>query len=209
MGKGLGHGYGTSEWRTYTGVTWTRIPTPVEAPMPIFTEDVEVLPEVLVTRLPDPEPEPNGPTEVVWAEGEFARLDGDTIELRDELHFVFGTAELLPDSRPTLAQVSRILNENEDLLHVVIEGHASNEGSYRYNYNLSYARSRSVWEALVEDGVHPDRLSTRGMGEVQPKDGTLEADRRVEFHVVARRLDDAPLPTRTGARLPWNGEPVQ
>ena len=204
MGKGLGYGYGTSEWRVYTGLTWTRIPTPVEEPLPIFEQPVEDVPELQITRLPDEQDE--APLTVVWAEGELARLDGDQIEIRDELHFVFGTAELLPESLPTLEQVSQILNANPDLLHVVIEGHASAEGSHRFNYNLSYARARSVWEALVEAGVHPDRLSTRGMGEVDPGEGSVEANRRVEFHVVARAASDDEVPERAlDILLPWSG----
>lgn len=204
MGKGVGYGYGTSEWRVFSGVTWTRIPEPIAPPMTVLDEVLpEDLPELIVTRLPEPIDDET--LELIWADGELARLDGDVIELRDELHFVYGTAELLPESEPILEQIRVILVEHPELTHVVIEGHASNEGSHRYNYNLSYARSRSVWEALVQAGVHPSRLSTRGMGEVQPKSGAIEADRRVEFHVVARgeatQVERPPLP--------WNGDRVE
>jgi protein TonB len=38
---------------------------------------------------------------------------------------------------------------------VVIEGHASQEGSFEYNYTLSAERARAIYEALVLRGVHP------------------------------------------------------
>ena len=85
--------------------------------------------------------------------------------------------------------VAKLINEDIQIGHLVIEGHASEEGSYGYNYDLSNLRARAIYRALVEAGVHPDRLSHRGYGEAIPiKSGEDEAslalNRRVEFHIV-------------------------
>jgi len=73
-------------------------------------------------------------------------------------------------------------------------------------------RCRAVFEALVESGVDPSRVSFRPMGEVQPtKAGTTESDlaanRRVEFRIVEllQPLDQKP-PYATETILPWTGE---
>src|SRR6185295_5328001 len=96
--------------------------------------------------------------------------------------------------------------------HVVIEGHASEEGSYEYNYNLSNLRARSIYEELVKAGVHPKRMSTRGMGEVEPvalgsEEERLALNRRVDFHIVyyIDSQDQAPH-LQNQIVLPWNGE---
>ena len=98
--------------------------------------------------------------------------------------------------------------------HLVIEGHASEEGEFQPNFELSIDRARSIYVTLVEKGVHPARISFRGFGEVDPKDtGEDEADlarnRRVEFHIV-RQLEALEVPPEYAAtvRLPWTGEVV-
>ena len=40
-------------------------------------------------------------------------------------------------SIPTLQFVAKLMNQNARLGHVVIEGHASEEGTFVYNYDLS------------------------------------------------------------------------
>jgi hypothetical protein len=107
------------------------------------------------------------------------------------------------------------MNQNARLGHVVIEGHASEEGTYIYNYDLSIRRARSIWEEIIRSGVHPARLSYRGMGEVDPrKKGTDEAalakNRRVDFHIIHRYSELDVLPEYpNNIRLPWSGQPAQ
>ena len=82
--------------------------------------------------------------------------------------------------------------------HVVIEGHASEEGSHQYNYDLSNLRARAIFKALAEAGVHPDRMSHRGYGEALPKnlgedEAALAENRRVEFHIIRQDAPDTVL----------------
>jgi len=222
VGHGLGNGVGTTDARILLGITTTsrpppaapaivEAPAPVVAPEPIFdVVDVEVplppsepaCPELFV-EAPEPEPEP--PAEAaVWVARE-------RIEIRDEIQFEVGTRVVLAPSVRTLDEVAALLDERPDLAHVVIVGHASEEGSFAYNYTLSLDRATAVFEALVRAGVHPARLSIRAMGEVQPhaSDATradLAANRRVEFRIEHQLAEGEPIPQHPPlARHPWDG----
>ncbi len=205
VGKGLAEGYGTSEFRAWGGLTWIKPPRPDEPPPPLE-----------IRRIPPPpaniDVEPVIPEEPKWEETELARIDGERIVIRDPIEFEFATSNILPASLPTLQYVAGLLNENWQIAHLVIEGHASEEGSFVYNYDLSIRRSRAIWEELIRVGVHPDRMSYRGMGEVVPRNAgdtedALAGNRRVEFKIVRQyRPDETPEPLRENVRLPWNGD---
>ena len=104
-----------------------------------------------------------------------------------------------------------ILAGNPHVRQVVIEGHASVEGEHGYNYELSIRRAMAVVRALVEAGVHPSRLSARGMGEVDPvsagtDEASLAASRRVLF-LIAEQWDPLdPLPDAGPHQVPWRDE---
>ena len=141
-------------------------------------------------------------------------LVADKIQIKEQLKFIVDTNILLDESRPTLLGVAEIINTSPSIGHVVIEGHASQEGSFEYNYNLSNLRARAIWKELMAAGVHPDRISYRGMGEVVPKnqgdeEEELAENRRVEFHIIdwVEENEDWPEYSET-YRLPWTGETI-
>ncbi len=208
VGKGLAEGYGTSEFRAFTALTWIKRPRPPEPPPPLIIPDVPPdVPEPVVITPDPPEPE--------WEEEELARVEGERIIIRDPIEFEFNTNRILPQSLPTLRYVAGLMNEDWQIGHLVIEGHASEEGSFVYNYDLSLRRANAIWEELIRSGVHPDRMSVRGMGEVVPRtegtdEGSLADNRRVEFKIVRQyRMDEAPDDLRDAPRLPWNGDGAQ
>jgi outer membrane protein OmpA-like peptidoglycan-associated protein len=209
VGAGVTRGYGTSKVRALFAATWT----PGREP-----EDLEpILVEVPLPTPPEPysaEDERASVDEVLirheWIEGELARIEGDQIVIRDPILFELGTERILPESLPVLDAVASVMASNDRIAHVVIEGHASPEGEFADNYDLSVRRARSVFERLLLVGVAADRLSYRGMGEVVPTaEGPIEDQRRVEFHIVSQLgpLDIA-KPPRPDPKLPWSGEPV-
>ncbi len=80
-------------------------------------------------------------------------------------------------------------------IDVVIEGHASADGSKAYNQSLSEKRAESVKESLVAMGVEASRLETVGYGETRPSEDNSSAsgreanrrvniDRKVQLRVV-------------------------
>ena len=153
--------------------------------------------------------------EPVWEEKQLARITGKQIEIRDPIQFDFDTANILPESFPTFDAIAALLNENPQIISIVIEGHASEEGTYEYNFDLSNRRAGAVFQALIKAGVHPSRLAYRGMGEVVPVAGgtdetSLAANRRVEFHIVRQLQPDEALPGyEQQILLPWSGEPIE
>jgi hypothetical protein len=136
----------------------------------------------------------------------------EEIALRDPIQFELGAERILPESLPTLAYVAELLQGEWTIGHVVVEGHASEEGGFLYNYDLSIRRARAIWEELVKAGVHPDRMSYRGMGEVAPvsagaDEQSLAANRRAVFSIVHRYHPLEPAPVYAAViRAPWSGE---
>ncbi len=209
FGRGIAAGYGTTQFRAYTGLTWQRTPPlpPSLTPEPLAKVLITEAPELPVDRVEVVIEKP------VWKEDELARVEESQIVIRDPIQFELATARILPESIPTLVAISKLLGEHPEIGHLVIEGHASEEGSFAYNYDLSIRRSLAIFQELVVAGTYPARLSCRGMGEVEPivlgsTETQLATNRRVIFHIV-RRLkagEEAPL-QRTEMLLPWNGDP--
>lgn len=212
VGTGIYRGYGATSIRGLLGVSWSRAPiarsktlSPLTATPALEVFSAELVPEVrekVAASLP-------------WRAGELARVEERRIEIREPIRFEFGTARILPESRPVLDALAQTLSDYWQLAHVVIVGHASEEGSFAYNDELSVARARSIFRALVESGIHPSRLSYRGMGEVLPSapssaEPDLVKNRRVEFHIV-HLLDavEAPPVYEPEILLPWTGELVK
>lgn len=199
-GRGMTEGYGTTDLRLVSAVRM-RFPAP-EPPPEVRALPPRPPPPPTVDTLDDP-PDPPvdfGDRNVVVTATSFA--------LAQQPRFVVGQATLLDSSRPLLAEVAGLFRDHPEIAHVVIEGHASQEGSTAYNYALSLDRAHAIYQALVELGVDGDRISIRGRGEVEPLDpGTgeaaLERNRRVVFTITHRH---ASPPASPGAQtVPWSG----
>jgi outer membrane protein OmpA-like peptidoglycan-associated protein len=212
-GRGLSEGYGTTDLRLL-GSLVIEVPPPeppperyvIQKPPPPEPPEVPVV-------LPDPPPDE-------WKPAEIAKVIGNQIFIKDMVEFKVDTNILLDKSRPTLEEVARLLNSTDDswtIGHLTIEGHASREGSTEHNYELAESRARRIWEVLMELGVAKERISYRGMGEVQPLAGataddeaTYQKNRRVEFHIVQRIKDLADAPGYPATQvLPWNDSVVK
>lgn len=161
-GSGFTFGYGSPSWRGFLGVEYTR-------------------PNEWKRTPPPPEPEP------VAAEPEpEAVLTKEKIEIQKKIHFEYGRARLREVSYPILEAVAKILQENLQVKKIRIEGHTDDKGTELFNLRLSQQRADSVRKFLIEKGVEPGRLSSKGYGESQPIDSN-ETDlgrarnRRVEF----------------------------
>ena len=84
-----------------------------------------------------------------------------------------------------VAQVKTNLDENPRGI-VLIQGHASEDGSVEYNQALSESRAESVKSKLIELGVDPARLEVQAFGESRPivaddKSVSRRKSRRVVF----------------------------
>ncbi|MEO0293757.1 MAG: OmpA family protein [candidate division WOR-3 bacterium] len=105
------------------------------------------------------------------------------------INFPSGKATIPPDQYPILDKVVEILKANENV-KVEISGHTDSVGDEAYNLRLSELRAESVKNYLVQRGISPIRLTTRGYGETQPiapnttREGRWQ-NRRIEFKVIA------------------------
>lgn len=85
-------------------------------------------------------------------------------EFPDEVFFAFNSADLSPHADQALADLARDIRRNHPRWTVAVEGHTDTVGSQDYNVPLSRDRAEAVADALVRDGVNPQRIDARGYG---------------------------------------------
>lgn len=168
----------------------------VEDPEPVEVAQIEVAEEISASgggdeddadlaggwEEPPPEPAALEPDAPPLAE---LREDEDRIHIRESIRFAFGSDTILAESLPVLDSVRAILAARPDIGLLVIEGHASPDGTPIANWQLSNRRAAAVYRYLVEAGVNPYRLAWRPMGESAPLEGVTDPDqqRRVELRI--------------------------
>jgi len=112
---------------------------------------------------------------------------GIVLTLGDVL-FGFAKAELMPSAMRSIDKLGDFLKRNPKR-NVLIEGHTDNIGSQDYNLVLSQNRANSVRKELLDRGVDPSRVVTKGYGKLYPvADNNTEtgrrANRRVEIVIL-------------------------
>lgn len=85
----------------------------------------------------------------------------------DRVFFNTGQATLTPESRQQLKNIALLL-QSYPQARLKIGGYTDGVGNYQMNRQLSEARARTAWTALVEMGVSPARLEARGYGPNYP-----------------------------------------
>jgi OmpA-OmpF porin, OOP family len=109
---------------------------------------------------------------------------GLVLTLGDVL-FETGKAELRPGALQNLYPLVTFLQKYPER-RVMIEGHTDSVGSEAYNLDLSQRRADAVRDFLLQNGVNPAQLTTRGYGKASPvaSNNTAEGrqqNRRVEL----------------------------
>lgn len=112
------------------------------------------------------------------------------VTMQQEILFATDSTALRPELRTGLTRLASHLRQYADS-DVLVVGHTDNTGDAGYNQSLSERRALAVSEALVDSGVHPDRLRTSGRGERQPiasnlSDAGRAQNRRVEIVILPR-----------------------
>ena len=126
------------------------------------------------------------------AMGLVMNLDSNAIQ------FEFDKATLLPENRELLSRIAGILLTSRGY-QITVYGHTDDVGSDAYNLELSGRRAQAVRTHLVEAGVPPEIITTRGYGKRSPlvEGTTPEArakNRRVEIGIVDTILDFTQAP---------------
>ena len=84
-----------------------------------------------------------------------------------DVHFGYDSYEVDSAGRDVLQRNVEWLRQNPRA-KVELEGHADSRGTIEYNLALGAKRAKSVKDALVNQGVAPDRISTISYGEELP-----------------------------------------
>ncbi len=111
-----------------------------------------------------------------------------TVMVLENVEFEFNSANLRPGVVPSLEMAYQTMVDNPNMV-VEISGHTDNVGSRKYNANLSAQRAESVKQYLVQKGVDPARIQTKGYGFDRPiasnktEEGRAK-NRRIEFKVL-------------------------
>jgi len=121
---------------------------------------------------------------------EVERLKNENLKItmNSEVSFDFNSAAINPGFKGTLDKVNDILAKyTRTSVHVV--GHTDNVGSDAYNQKLSEDRAKSVAWYMQDGGVAPQRISTEGRGEMQPRasnatEAGRQLNRRVEILII-------------------------
>ncbi len=109
--------------------------------------------------------------------------------LTRNIYFDYASASLKSESNAKLFELLKVLKDNPDL-NIEIHGHTDNLGSEETNLRLSKDRANSVAAWLIEMGISPERLQTKGFGESQPLASNddekmgRELNRRIEIVVI-------------------------
>ena len=114
---------------------------------------------------------------------------GFTMQI-EEIEFVPGTSEIVPNSEGKLRRLRDFLALNTDV-HIEIQGHVYEPGDHNSHagQKISEARAKRVMKYLVDNGIEKDRLTAVGYGNTkpifpEPKHAYEEqANRRVEIVV--------------------------
>lgn len=115
--------------------------------------------------------------------------EGLVVQFDSKVLFDFDSYALRDESKDAIAELAKVLNKY-DSTEVVIEGHTDNVGSEAYNEKLSRQRAKAVEDYALSLGVDRRRLSSKGLGEMQPiasneTEAGRQENRRVQFVIVA------------------------
>ncbi|HEY1112257.1 MAG TPA: OmpA family protein [Chitinophagaceae bacterium] len=134
----------------------------------------------------------------VLGDAEVKRVgEGIVIEFKDKVLFGFDRSDLSTGAKTNLDKLTNVLKKYPDT-NIEIIGHTDSKGSDTYNQALSERRASSVGDYLRSNGVSSTRITTRGMGESDPKvandsEANMAENRRVEFVITANQkmVEDA------------------
>src|SRR5699024_453343 len=99
------------------------------------------------------------------------------IGIASDASFAVDSATLSRHAQSIFNKIARILrNYDQTAIHVV--GHTDSTGAAEYNMKLSRERAQSVANFLVQQGVNPQRVQTRGRAEIEPDASIDTQDRR-------------------------------
>jgi outer membrane protein OmpA-like peptidoglycan-associated protein len=104
------------------------------------------------------------------------------------VRFDFDKSDIKPEYRDTLNRIAGILMTLKGYT-INVYGYTDDVGSQAYNLQLSQRRAEAVRNFLVQAGISPTIMNTKGFGKSDPRvsgsgDQARSANRRVEIGIV-------------------------
>jgi outer membrane protein OmpA-like peptidoglycan-associated protein len=114
------------------------------------------------------------------------------------IRFDSGKSNLSPQYRGILNRVARVVTPLRRY-SIYVYAYTDDSGTNDYNLQLSARRARAVRDALVQAGIDPSLISTKGFGKSKPlvagsNPKARAANRRVEIGII-----DSTLQATTGS----------
>lgn len=111
----------------------------------------------------------------------------------DSVRFDFDRATLRPGDRELLSRIAGVLLSSYGF-RIHVYGHTDDIGTEQYNQELSERRARAVRDYLVEAGIDPELMTTKGFGKSSPRVSGTNPDaraknRRVEIGIIDSVID--------------------
>ena len=112
---------------------------------------------------------------------------GEAYTINDIL-YGYNSDVLSDKSKFILREFSRYLRDHESI-QISIQGHTDSDGDDAKNLDLSDRRAKGVKDYLISLGIDSDRLTSKGLGETQPKVANDTAEnkaknRRTDFVIT-------------------------
>ena len=110
---------------------------------------------------------------------------GLILTLPGSIYFDVNKADVKPAMHVRLTEIAQALAKVPEQ-KILIEGHTDSDGLDDYNLQLSRLRADAVHAVLIEGGIPPDRIETKGYGKTRPIASNATAagkaqNRRVEI----------------------------
>jgi outer membrane protein OmpA-like peptidoglycan-associated protein len=107
------------------------------------------------------------------------------------IYFEYNKSNITQEGAFELDKLVQVMKSNDKLV-ILAKSHTDNRGSDVYNLNLSDRRAKATVQYVISKGIAKERISGKGMGEIEPKADCKEActeeqhkqNRRSEFLIV-------------------------
>ncbi len=84
------------------------------------------------------------------------------------IYFEFNKSNITQEGAFELDKIVQVMKNNDKMV-ILAKSHTDNRGSDKYNLSLSDRRAKSTVQYIISKGIPSNRISGKGMGELEPK----------------------------------------
>ncbi|MBI3895121.1 MAG: OmpA family protein [Acidobacteria bacterium] len=108
----------------------------------------------------------------------------------DSIRFDFDKSTLRPGDRELLSRIAGVLLSSYGF-RIHVYGHTDDIGTEQYNQDLSERRARAVRDYLIEAGIDPEIMTTKGFGKTSPRVSGTDSEARAKNRSVEIGIIDS------------------